>query len=304
LWDVEDSASLWEGGLEKLWFDEDGVQYSDFCPFDTYTDEGTFVSDVRAILASARQAAIAENIDELLAVMDIVKRRMVEAGYDDEAVLDLEGLFQNGPEDAYTLRDIGSRNRLHHHIEREDECWYLHVAPIVDSLRQLLGWGVFAVHLPDLTSDATAETIAAASQARVLLVDHCRDELEARLVTKAIDGFMHEGERVSDPEYAFMNDTEVLEGFALSIEQGEPGDLDIWPEYRDAALKSFLDRSAPTVYERSRWHIRKTNITDEFFERFPQPIWVEDQLRAALEEYMGMQHHEDEGSPWANVELD
>ncbi len=39
---------------------------------------------------------------------------------------DLEGLFQDGPEDAYSLRDGEDHPRLHDHVECEDECWYLH----------------------------------------------------------------------------------------------------------------------------------------------------------------------------------
>src|SRR5260221_6914478 len=132
----EDDPHSWEGGLEKFWCDEQGTWYGKFFVFGEYDTESAFDADVEQIRREAREVSVKENIDEFLAVTDIVKRRAVALGYEDEVIEDLEGLFQDGPEDAYTLCDIGYSPRLQDHIECEDECWYLQGAPMGDTEMQ------------------------------------------------------------------------------------------------------------------------------------------------------------------------
>jgi len=204
----EDKPAAWEGGLEKFWIDEDGGHYGEFFVFAEYDTEAAFNVDVEQIRREAREASIKQNIDQFLAVTDIVKRRAVASGYEDNTIENLEGLFQNGPEDAYTLCDIGDSPRLHDHAECEDECWYLHVAQVVDTEKQALGWGLFAVHLLDVSPNASKAKIESANRARILLLDRLHTKHDAKLAQHDFEHFM-ETERIDNPEYAYMNDTEA-----------------------------------------------------------------------------------------------
>ena len=236
----EDSPHSWEGGLEKFWCDEEGTWYGEFFVFGEYDAEAAFDTDAEQILREGREVSVKRNVDEFLAVTDIVKRRAVALGYEDEVIEDLEGLFQDGPEDAYTLCDIGDSPRLHDHIECEDECWYLHVAPVVDTEMQPLGWGLFAVHLPDLSPNASKAEIVGANRARILLLDHLHNKRDAKLAKHGFEYFM-ETERVDNPEYAYINDTEVLDGVALGAEWNDDKEAVVWQEYSGKALQDFLN---------------------------------------------------------------
>lgn len=191
----EDELESWQGGLEKSWCDDKGNWYGELFVFGEYATKAAFETDVEQIIREAQDVSIKKNIDELLAVTDIVKRRAVALGYEDETIEDLEGLFQNGPEDAYILYDIGDSPRLHHHIEREDECWYLHIGPVVDTEKQPLGWGLFAVHLPDLSSDASQAVIESANRARILILDHLPTKEDAKLGSVDISSEPNQGTR-------------------------------------------------------------------------------------------------------------
>lgn len=209
LMENEGETPSWQGGLEKLWLDEDGDEYSEVFLFAEYDQESAFDADVAQIQQEAKQLAGRDNIDLFLAVTDIAKRRAVLLGYEDEVFGDFEGLFEDGPEDAYALRDWDDSPRLHDHVECANECWYLHVAAVVDSDKQPLGWGLFAVHLPDLTSDASIDAARNARRARILLFDHQKAKRDAQLAKHSFESFM-ESERLDNPEYAYMDDTEVL----------------------------------------------------------------------------------------------
>jgi hypothetical protein len=299
----EDNPDSWEGGLEKYWIDEDGSHYGEFFVFAEYDNETAFDTDVEQIRREAREVAVKENVDEFLAVTDIVKRRAVALGYEDDTIEDLEGLFQNGPEDAYTLCDIGDAPRLHDHIECEDECWYLHVAPVVDTEKQALGWGLFAVHLPDVSPNASEAEIESANRARILLLDHLHNKRDAKLAKHGFEHFM-ETERVDSPEYAYMNDTEVLDGVAINAEWNDETNTVVWQEYSGKALQDFLNGSVLYVCPREKWQPRDKPLVDRFFEQNPQPTWLEDQLRAALDDQAGVEPDADEDDPWQNLDLD
>jgi hypothetical protein len=301
----EDEATpgSWEGGLEKFWCDEDENWYGEFFVFGKYASESDFDADVEQILREAKETSVKENIDEFLAVTDIVKQRAVLNGFEDNTIEDLEGLFQDGPEDAYTLTDLGDSPRLHHHVECEDECWYFHIAPVVDTDKQELGWGLFAVHLPDLASNATQAEIEKANRARILLLDHLTSKRDAGL---AKHGFAHymETERTDNPEYAYMNDTEVLAGAAIAAEWDDETNIVIWKDYNGKALRDFLSGTVPYDVPREKWQPRAETLVDRFFKAYPQPTWLEDQLRAALDDHAGIEPDEDEDSPWQNFDFE
>ncbi len=78
----------------------------------------------------------------------------------------------------------------------------------------------------------------------------------------------------------------------------------IWQEYSGEALQCFLSRVVPYVYPREKWNPRDKPIVDQFFEEHPQPTWLEDQLRAQLDNQAGVEPDEDEDDPWQSLDLD
>src|SRR5205814_2310938 len=115
-------------------------------------------------------------------------------------------------------------------------CWYLHTAPVVDTDKRALGWGLFAIHLPDLASNASDAEIKSANRARILLLDQLHTKRDAKLAKHGFEYYM-ETERQDNPEYAYMNDTEVLDGAALGAEWNDDTDAVIWQEYSGKALQ-------------------------------------------------------------------
>jgi hypothetical protein len=295
---------LWEGVLEKHWHDPGEGWLVEDLVFGYFTDESAFQSDVAAIRAEAKKRAEAENVDTLLLIIDMLKERAVDADIADEAVLDMDGWFEGGLEDAYTWRDVWSDNRLHHHVERDNECWRFHVGKVNDTDGTLLGWGLFVVHFPGLLSAAANEEIEATTHGRIILINHCGTELEARLGLRGTAYFMEEGDRVDDPGYAFMNDTEVLSGLAVAPTLDEQtGDV-LWLEYRDQGLHDFLSGKGTFVCPREQWQPPEKTPLDRFFEVHPQSVWVEDQLRTMLEEWTGTTSDFEPDSPWQEYETD
>lgn len=301
----EEQPDSWEGGLEKLWRDEERDQYGEVFVFAKYDSEGAFDADVVRIRQEAKERSVRDNLDEFLVVTDIVKERAQPLRGEDDAFDDFVGLFEDGPEDAYSLREWDDSPRLHNHVESADECWYLHVGKVIDPNQQLLGWGLFAVHLPDLTSDAPTDAVRNASRARVLLIDHLKSQRDSKLAKRGFTYFM-ETERLDNPEYAHTDDTEILENMAIESEWDDATNSVIWKEYSGQALQEFLSGSAPFVYPREKWQPREESMADRFFKEHPQPIWLEDQLRAALDEQTSVEpdEDEDEDSPWQNLDLD
>lgn len=293
---VDDEGAL-EGALEKTWYDPDEGWLGEARVFGEFADRDAFKAQAAAIRAEAEARAEDENIDTLLCVIDILKERAVEAGLEDEWIFEVEGWFEEGPEDAYTIRDYGDSERLHHHVEREDECWRLHVKKVSDEAGQPLGWGVFVVYFPDLPLTASHDEVLAASLGHVLMLEQCQDQLDARLALRGIAHFMDEGDRMNDPDYAYMDDTEVLSGLASASELDEAGDA-VWRDYHETALHDFLADDTLFVCPRQDWHPREKSLLDRFFEEHPQPIWFEDQMRALLADEAGVEEEEDPDSPW------
>ena len=159
------------------------------------------------------------------------------------------------------------------------------------------------VHLPDLTSDASVDAIRSADRAHILLLDHHKALRDAQLAKHSFESFM-DGERLDSPEYACMDDTEVLEEFAVETEWNDETNSVTWQEYSGGTLQGFLSRAGPYVYPREKWKPRDKPIVDQFFEEFPVPIWLEDQLRTALDEQAGVEPDEDDDSPWQSLDLE
>ena len=85
----EDKPGSWQGGLEKFWCDEDENWYGEFFVFGEYASEAEFDADVDRIFREAKEVVVKENIDEFLAVTDIVKQRAVQNGLEDNTIEDL-----------------------------------------------------------------------------------------------------------------------------------------------------------------------------------------------------------------------
>ncbi len=299
----DEEPGLWEGGLEKFWHDEEGHPNGEFFAFDEYETEADFDADVKRILDEARKVSDEENIDEFLAVTDIVKQRAIDSGFVDDSIEDLEGLFEDGPEDAYTLTDIGDEPRLHHHVERDDECWFFHIAPVVDQQEQPLGWGLFVIHFPELGRDATEADLQNVQHAEVLLLDQLQTKSDALLATKGFRHYM-ETERLDDPYFAFANDTEVFENAVFGAEWHDQAEEVVWQEYDNQTLQALLTGKLPYRLPREQWQPGEESLADRFFKDHPQPVWFEDQFRAMLDEEAGDEPDEDEDSPWQNLDLE
>ncbi len=196
--EAHDKPGFWEGGLYKLWADADAEPDGECFTFGEYASEADFEADVRAILEEARTLSVRANLDEFLAVIDIVKERAMDNGLVEDDIEDLEGLFEDGPEDAYTLNDIGDEPRLHDHVERDDECWMLHIAEVLDEENQPLGWGLFVIHFPELGCSASSAEVQNAVRAEVLLLDQLHTKIDALLAANGFRYYM-ETERMEGP---------------------------------------------------------------------------------------------------------
>jgi hypothetical protein len=296
LLDLDDSDTL-EGALEKSWYDPEEGWLGEARVFGEFADAEAFKAEVIVIRAEAEARAEADNIDTLLCVIDDLKERAIDGGLEDEWILEVEGWFEDGPEDAYTLREYGNGERLHHHVEREDECWRLHVKKVIDEAGQRLGWAVFTIYFPELPLDASHDDVLAAVDGRVLMLEQCREQLDARLALRGVAYFMDEGDRVDDPDYAYVNDTDVLSGLACDSEVDAVGDA-VWRDYQGDALHDFLRDDTTFVCPREDWQPREKSLVDRFFEENPQPVWLEDQMRALLADEAGVEEEVDPDSPW------
>ena len=91
--------------------------------------------------------------------------------------------------------------------------------------------------------------------------------------------------------------------FAVETEWNDQTTSVPWQEYSSETLQGFLSRAVPYVYPREKWKPRDKPLIDQFFEEFPQPIWLEDQLRTALDELAGVELDADEDSPWNEIRI-
>lgn len=270
------------GGIEKWWIDDgDTLATGEFHVFGEYVDEAEFKLDVQCILAEAKQHAEEENLDAFLAVIDIVKNRIYEMDEDDESILFGEGLFEDGIEDAYSWREDLDDDRLHDHVERPDEeCWHLHVGLIADPEGVPLGWGVFAVWYPDLPLDATYEAMQAAERARILDLEHWNEHGDALIRQDGIERFM-ENAREEEPDFAFVNDSQVLEWMSVQCSDEEQTFVE-WDVLEGEALRQFLSGVAPTVREREHWHPHPVDLATDFAQALGIDPHIADQVHAIM----------------------
>jgi len=157
---------------------------------------------------------------------------------DDESLFNFEGLFEFRDEDTYSRRSYVS-DRLHDHIERsKDKCWHLYVVRGVSPEGHLLGWSVCAVLSPTLTSEATTDEIAA-EVAHILELNQFRTYSEAVMAVNGIILFMTEEGRVEEPEYAYMDDSFVLELMSVQCSVEETATPE-WEVLKGDNLREFL----------------------------------------------------------------
>ena len=196
-----------QGGIDKLWLNDDGFVEGEFFAFGKYPDQVAFDAAIEHILREAEQRTQDDNLDFFLAVIDIVKEQAVEAELEDESLFDFEGLFELGSEDAYSQHAYVS-DRLHDHVERtKDECWRLQVARVVNPQQKLLGWSLCVIFYPALMSQASMDQIDAAEEAHILELSHFHTYNEAIIAINGTLAFMLEDGRIEEPEYAFMDDS-------------------------------------------------------------------------------------------------
>ena len=298
--DEDEADERFAIALHKSWIDEDEAEWGEVYPFE-FLDPLEAIDQVIADLrAEAKTLSEQENLDEFLALIDIVKQRAIDADLDGEGVFLEEGLFQTGPEDAYSIRPFDP-NRLHDHVERpDDECWRLGIARAVstDDPAKMLGWVHYVIHYPDLDSSASEEDIAGAEQALLLDIDHMTDEAAAHLAQSSLSNFMTAGDRVLNPDNAYLNDTEVFE-FISILSRNENDRCPTWQVFSGEALRAFQTNQ---VLRRSEWYAR--DFFAEFSHDSGMPLSYVEQFAAAMHDALGLKPEPfAEGSPFNDVEL-
>ncbi|KAB2902183.1 MAG: hypothetical protein F9K27_17560 [Anaerolineae bacterium] len=284
--------------LQKKW--EDDSQNFELYPFRKLEKAEGWQDIVTEMVARAQATAPEENVDEFLCLIDIAKRWAVEADLDDELVEEMEGLFEAGPADAYTYR-MYDPDRLHHHVERpDDECWQLGVARVVsaDDPTRELGWVSYAIHYPELVASSDENDIARANQARLLDLEHHIDEVAAQVAALHLDKFMRQGSRVQDPEYAYMNDTFVLECISV-LSHDENDHNPTWQVLSGDELRAFREKP---VLHRREWYPR--DLFRELTEEAKLSPGHVDQMAAMWRDLFGIKPHPfKEDSPFEEVDL-
>lgn len=91
------------GAIDKRWL-SNGHLCSDIYTFKTYRSEKDFKADLKHRMIAARQLAQANRRDCFLCLLDLVKARAVKEGREYASILDRDGLFDIGLEDAYLWR--------------------------------------------------------------------------------------------------------------------------------------------------------------------------------------------------------
>ncbi|MEO8391736.1 MAG: hypothetical protein ABI700_01970 [Chloroflexota bacterium] len=128
-------------------------------------------------------------------------------------------------------------------------------------------------------------------------LNHFRTYGEAVLAVNGTLLFMYEDERVEDPEYAFMNDSEVFE--LMSVQGSDEHILaPEWDILEGTALRHFLDGKQPLVRTPEHWHPRQEDSLAQVAEAMELPLHVADQLYAQMLDSMKLSEPLDEYSPW------
>ena len=284
----------------KEWEDTDNGPVGELYAFMALEEPERFQNVVDGLLANAREAAVEENVDEFLCVIDIVKRRAIDAQLDDEFIEEVEGLFETGPADAYTRRDYDP-DRLHHHVERpDDECWEIDVARVVaaDDPTRELGWACYVIHYPELTSAASAGEIEQAESARLLDLEHHLDEVGARVAALHLQKFMEEGDRVQNPEYAYINDTLAFE-FISVLSRDENEHSPTWQMLSGKALQVFQRKP---LLHRTEWYPR--DVFRDLAEDANLPPAEADQMAAMWRDLFGIEPQPfKKDSPFEDLQL-
>jgi hypothetical protein len=108
---------------------------------------------------------------------------------------------------------------------------------------------------------------------------------------------MLEDGRVEEPDYAFLDDSEVFE--LMSV----PGsDEQIiapkWETLEGTTLCRFLDGKQPLMRAVERWHPRQEDAVAQVAEAMELPLHIADQLYAQMLESMNISEPLVEDSPW------
>jgi hypothetical protein len=288
------------GVLGKWWRDDQGLLSSEIFTFRDYTMEEDFRADVTQIMDDAKQLSEEENLDYFLAITDIIKVFAFDNELQDEDIFSFEGLFKTGPEDAYSQREHGwgIEERLHDHVERSlDECWRIHVAPVVDSRNKPLGWAVVVLLYPDLKSSAGEKEIEMALCAELLDLDHWHLESEAGFAASTIRHFILTGGRIENPEFAYLNDSEIFEFISIqsSIEETLVPE---WDVLEGDALRTFVTGRHAIIRDRSHWYPHGMEMVTEIAKETQLPLHAADQMYAHLLDSLRFPDGFGEGSPW------
>lgn len=229
----------------------------------------------------------------------MIKERAIVSEIDDEGIFHFEGLFEYGPEDAYTRREgIFEESRPHHHVERsKDEFWRLHSVKVVDAGDNTLGWALVVLLYPDLTSNATKEEVQTASCAELLELEHWHNKSAAELSRAMTDHFMTQGGRLEDPDLTFSNDSEVFDFLSVQMSHGEIP-VPEWEVLAGDDLRDLVNGERALVRDTSCWYPNDVDLFMRYATETGLSPHFADQLHAYLLDNMGLSEEFDEDSPW------
>ncbi len=164
-----------------------------------------------------------------------------------------------------------------------------------------LGWGVFAVFYPELTSTAPQADIDSAQVAHILDLDHRIEQGDAIISADVSARFM-KGEREEDPDYAYANESDILEMMSVQTAEEAIASLE-WQILKGDALRDFLSGRVPIVRDREHWHPHQKDMAREIAEETGVNPFMADQVHARLLRGRGNALFGEE-SPWAALDGD
>jgi hypothetical protein len=139
--------------------------------------------------------------------------------------------------------------------------------------------------------------IAAAGVAHILDLTHFDSYSDAAISVNGTLSFMTDGDRVEDPEYAYLDDSLVLE--LMSVQGSVEGIISPgWEVLEGDQLRAFLAEKRPLVRAREHWHPRQDDPVAQVAATMGLPLHVADQLYAHLLESMNLTDPPDQDSPW------
>jgi hypothetical protein len=141
------------------------------------------------------------------------------------------------------------------------------------------------------------EEIEVAEVAEILELNHFHTYTEAVLAVNGTLQFMLKGGRVEEPDYAYMDDSDVFE--LMSVQCSVEGIIaPEWEVLEGAALHRYLDGTQALVRSAEHWHPRQADSVAHVAETTNIALHIADQLYAQMLDTLKISEPLDNNSPW------